>query len=154
MSGHLSSREISEWTAGIRTLQSEDHLHRCAECRAELARLHESLSDFRDSLRDWSASQGTAPRPVWLTEAPRSAHRVRWALVAVAMIVLAAIPFYRSHNRQRPTDTGMDDAVLLEQIDTDVSRSVPASMEPLTNLVSWNATDVSANGAKLQRQKK
>jgi hypothetical protein len=33
MSGHLSSREISEWAAGTRSVELENHLHDCAECR-------------------------------------------------------------------------------------------------------------------------
>jgi hypothetical protein len=154
MSGHLSSQEISEWAAGVHTAERQNHLHECAECRDELTRLHGALSDFRDSVRSWSAARGaSAPRPVWVTESPRAAHRLRWALVAVAMVFLAAIPFYRSHERQRPVDTGLDDAVLLEQIDAGVSRSVPAPMEPLTNLVSWSATDATAGHGKSQHKK-
>jgi hypothetical protein len=141
MSRHLSSREISEWAAGTRTSERENHLHECAECRGELTRLQGVLSEFRDSLRGWSADQGTAPRPVWRIEGPRGAHRLRWALVAVAMVLLAAIPIYRSRERQRRVDASLNDAVLLEQIDAGVSRSVPAPMEPLTSLVSWSSTD-------------
>jgi hypothetical protein len=153
MSRHLSSREISEWAAGTRSLERENHLHECAECRGELVRLQGVLSEFRDSLRNWSAGQGgSAPRPVWLTESPRAAHRLRWAMVAVVMVLLAAIPIYRSRERQRPADTSLEDAVLLEQIDAGVSRSVPAPMEPLTGLVSWSST-TPATAARQSRQK-
>jgi hypothetical protein len=153
MSRHLSSREISEWAAATRTPEREDHLHECVECRAELTRLQGVLSEFRDSLRHWSAAQGgSAPRPLWLTESPRGAHRLRWALVAVAMVLLAAIPIFRSRQRQRQADTSLEDAVLLEQIDTGVSRSVPAPMEPLTSLVSWGSTNPA--GARGPSQKK
>jgi hypothetical protein len=154
MSPHLSSREISEWVAGTRTPERENHLHECAECRGELTRLQGVLLEFRDSLRDWSAGQaGSSPRPVWLTEGPRGAHRLRWALVAVAMILLAAIPIYRSRERQRQADTSLEDAVLLEQIDAGVSRSVPAPMEPLAGLVSWDSTGSTASGRQSQQKK-
>jgi len=142
MSSHLSSVEISEWAAGTRTRERENHLHECAACRGELTRLQGALSEFRDSLRSWSAGQdGAAPRPVWLTEGPRGVHRLRWALVAVVMVLLAAIPIYRSRERQRQADTSLEDAVLLEQIDAGVSRSVPATMEPLTGVVSSGSAD-------------
>ncbi len=153
MSGHLSSQEISEWAAGTRTVEHEYHLHECAECRGELTRLQGALTEFRDSLREWSAEQGgSAPRPVWLT-ASRGAHRLRWAMVAVAMILLAAIPIYRSRMPQPRVDTSMEDAALLEQIDAGVSRSVPAPMKPLTGLVSWSSTDSAANSGKSQHSK-
>ncbi|MGA2183083.1 MAG: hypothetical protein ABSH47_08645 [Bryobacteraceae bacterium] len=154
MSRHLSSLEISEWAAGTRTPESENHLHECAECRGELTRLQGVFSEFRDSLRYWSAAQGgSAPRPVWLTESPLGAHRLRWALVAVTMVLLAAIPFYRSRVQQHQVDTNLEDAVLLEQIDAGVSRSIPAPMEPLTGLVSWGSTGSTATGRQSQQKK-
>jgi hypothetical protein len=154
MSRHLSSEEISEWAAGTRTGEGENHLHDCSECRGELTRLQGVLSEFRDSLRHWSAAQGgSAPTPVWLTERPRGAHRLRWALVAVAMVLLAAIPIYRNRERQRQADASLDDAVLLEQIDAGVSRSVPAPMEPLTSLVSWSSTSSTATAMQSQPKK-
>ena len=135
MSAHLTSREISEWTAGTRTEEREDHLHECAECRGELAGLQLTFHEFRESMRGWGAQQGTVPRPMWRTEPPVVSHRLRWMLVAVAMLVLAAIPVYRSRVQPQRVDT-VDDTVLMEQIDAGVSRSVPAPMEPLTNLMA------------------
>ena len=152
MSGHLSSREISEWVAGTRTADCENHLHECAECREELTRLHGALSDFRDSLRSWSAAESVSPGPVWLTGNPRSTHRLRWALVAVAMVLLAAIPVYRARERPRLVDTSAEDTVLLEQIDANVSRTVPATMEPLTGLVSWSSTNPAASAKSLTKR--
>ncbi|HTP86916.1 MAG TPA: hypothetical protein VMJ34_08210 [Bryobacteraceae bacterium] len=153
MSAHLSAQEISEWAAGMRPREREDHLHECAECRSELTRLQGALSEFRDSVRGWSAEQGSYPRPAWLTERPRVSHWLRWALVAAAMLALVAIPVYRSRLQPQRAETDIDDAVLMEQIDDGISRSVPATMEPLTGLVSWNSADASAPHAK-SRQKK
>jgi hypothetical protein len=154
MSGHLSPQEISEWAAGTRTMERENHLHQCAECRGELTRLQGVLLEFRDSLRDWSVSQhGAAPRPTWLTETPRAVHRLRWALVAVTMILLAAIPIYRSRVQRHVVDTSLEDAVLLEQIDTGVSRSVPAPMEPLVSLESSGSANSVASGKQSQQKK-
>jgi hypothetical protein len=73
---------------------------------------------------------------------------LRWALVAVATVLLAAVPIYRSRERRRAIETSLEDTVLLEQIDAGVSRSVPAPMEPLTSLVSWSSTSAAATQQK------
>jgi anti-sigma factor RsiW len=154
MTRHLSSVEISEWVAGARSRRSEDHLHECAECRGELARLQETLSDFRASVREWSAQGAAAPilkvrdRTSAASVVPgfKELHRayfpprLRWALIAAAIVLLAVIPIYRANRLQPTPDSSLDDAVLLEQIDEGVSRSVPAPMEPLTTLVSEGST--------------
>jgi hypothetical protein len=152
MKEHLSSREISEWATGTRPREAENHLHKCAECREELTRLHGTLSDFRDSLRSWSAAEGVPPRLAWRPESPHRTHRVRWALVAMAMMVLVAIPVYRAREQRRVVDTSAEDAVLLEQIDANVSRTVPATMEPLTRLVSWSSTNPAVTTKSLTKR--
>jgi len=137
MTRHLSPVEISQWAAGERSRQCEDHLHECAECRGELARLQETLSDFRASVRNWSHRQSdAAPLAVWHMSRDQNSPRLRWALIAAATVLLAAIPIYQANRHQPKRDSTVDDAVLLEQIDESVSRSVPEPMERLTTLVS------------------
>ena len=64
---------------------------------------------------------------------------MRWALVAAALLVLAAIPIYRNaQDRQRQAEIARADALLLEQVDAEVSRAVPRPMEPLVKLVYWD----------------
>jgi hypothetical protein len=70
----------------------------------------------------------------------------------MAMLVLLAIPVYRARERPRPVDTSAEDTVLLEQIDANVSRTVPATMEPLTGLVSWSSTSPAASGKSLPKR--
>jgi hypothetical protein len=45
--------------------------------------------------------------------------------------------------------TANADAALLAQIDHEVSRTVPDSMEPLTQLVSWDASSSASTGGKI-----
>jgi len=152
MTRHLSSAEISKWIAGERNRRSEDHLSECAECRGELAHFQGRLSDFRAVVRAWSQEQSAAaPLPAWRMGRTHSSPRLRWALIAAAMVVLAAIPIYRASQPRPSSDHSLDDTVLLEQIDDGVSRSVPAPMEPLTTLVSWGS---GAQDAPSQQKKK
>jgi hypothetical protein len=145
MSQHLSSLEVSQWMIGERTPQQEQHVRQCSQCSAELARLEASLALFRGSVRHWSDRQSRVPRPLAPTRRsrwyPARPHPMRWALVAAALLVLAAAPIYRNaQDRQRQAEIARADALLLEQVDAEVSRAVPRPMEPLVKLVSWDFT--------------
>ena len=143
MSKHLSSRQISQWMIGERTPQQEQHVRQCSECGAELARLEAALALFRGSVRHWSDQQIRVPRPLTPTRRsrgyPARPQPLRWALGAAALLVLAAVPIYRNaQDRQRQAEIASADALLLEQVDAEVSRAVPRPMEPLVKLVSWD----------------
>jgi hypothetical protein len=143
MSRHLSPRQISQWMIGERTPQQEQHVGQCSECGAELARMEAALALFRGSVRHWSDRQVRFPRPLAPTRRssgyPARPLPVRWALVAAALLVLAAVPIYRNaRERQRQAEIARADALLLEQVDAEVSRAVPRPMEPLAKLVSWD----------------
>jgi hypothetical protein len=143
MSQHLSSLEVSRWMMGERTPHQEQHVCQCPECAAEVARMEAALGLFRDSVRHWSSGQSRAEPPAIGSVLPaRRGPRIqpmRWALVAAALVVLAAVPIYRNvQDRQRQAEAARADALLLEQVDAEVSRAVPRPMEPLVNLVSWD----------------
>jgi hypothetical protein len=148
MSQHLSSQEVSQWMIGERTPQQEQHVRQCSECGAELARMEAALGLFRGSVRHWSSGQSRAEPPAIGSISPArrgpSIQPMRWALAAVTLLVLAAVPIYRNaQDRQRQAEIAKADALLLEQVDAEVSRAVPRPMEPLVKLVSWDfsATD-------------
>ena len=148
MSQHLSSRQVSQWMIGERTPQQEQHVRQCPECGAELARMEAALGLFRGSVRHWSDRQVRVFRPLTPTRGSRGYPArplpVRWALAAATLLLLAAVPIYRNVQvRQRQAEIARADALLLEQVDAEVSRAVPRPMEPLAKLVSWDfsATD-------------
>ena len=153
MSPHLSEREISLWMVGERTPQQEQHVRECSECSAELARLEASLALFRGSVRHWSDRQVRVPRLLAPTRGSRGYPArplpVRWALVTAALLVLAAVPIYRNAQvRQRQAEIARADALLLEQVDAEVSRAVPRPMEPLAKLVSWDFSSTEGSDEK------
>jgi len=139
MSGHLSSVEISEWLAGIRASGAERHLAECAGCAAELERASEPLAQFGAATRAWCAAETPVPRlgsVVFATRHRRRVTMMRVALAAAAALMVAT-PVYRQH--QRALETARQDEALLEQVQTEISRSAPEPMQPLEKLVAWNS---------------
>jgi hypothetical protein len=130
MNQHLSSAQISEWVAGERTAETQRHVRECLACHAELSGFEAGLSAFGHTVRQWAVQQET-----------RQSHRElsnaswRWAWGTAAILAVALLPAY--WQGQVPIETVQhEDALLLEDIDTQLSRMVPASMEPLLSLMS------------------
>jgi anti-sigma factor RsiW len=133
MNKHLSSKQISRWIAGQQTSKVERHLEQCAECSMELTRSHSGFVAFAQSVREWAQQQKEELQPAEIRAWTASRNRWRpWVLgLAAGVVALAVgIPAYRSSRDAREKD-----AQLLEQVQTQLSRSVPASMEPLMRLM-------------------
>ena len=87
-------------------------------------------------MRSWSAREAQAALTVPLrAQEARSwmgAHQFALALLVAAVFLLAsvAVPWY-----QRRQSADASDAALLNQVDAQVSRTAPASLEPLMKLV-------------------
>lgn len=97
--------------------------------------LEQPLAEFRAAVRQWSAESEARPvirRASW-------APRLRLAAAAALVFALAAIPVYEKiqHDRQHAAELARQDEALLQQIDADLARSVPAPFEPLTQLVTY-----------------
>jgi len=130
---HLTSDQFSESLLGHPEPGVTLHLDACAACRAELASLRGALGEFRGAVRGWSEYQAHAAlavsplppaRPSWV-----AAHPLAMTMVLAVMCVLASWVLSRGEK------TTGSDAALLNQVDAQVSRRVPASMEPLMRLV-------------------
>lgn len=136
----MNHPQVNDWLSGNRTPAVEAHLESCPQCAAELAAIEAPLSAFRDSMHRWSARQ-MAPVTV---VAPRGlfAGWLRIAVAASALAVIAAVGIHR-HNEQAAALQREDEA-LLQQVETDVSRSVPATLEPLARLMSNSNTEGTA----------
>jgi hypothetical protein len=122
------------------------------------AELEQVLVDFRQSAHAWSEAEFNRPRAVRVAAHSAWRHALAWALgcVVVAGGVSGGIYEHRrdvvarqlAHDRilhqqqlaaqQKANET---DESLLANVDTDVSRSVPAAMEPLAQLMDENGTN-------------
>lgn len=138
------------------------------EPRGELAA---SIRLFRSAME--YVAQRESSRPVaadWLLPARRrqkAAHRrliLSWACAAllcfaalpVSMHLLGTAPAsgpIRAKLANHAVNTTLADTALLEQVDTEVSESVPSSLAPLATLDSWDAT-TSTNQTSLNTERK
>ncbi len=134
MNAHLSSEQLSDCVLGQPGPIVERHVEHCPACRAELANFREALSEFRGAVRAWSADQANAVVAAASVPDPHSrtpSHQLAWALLLAVVCAIASfvVPW---HGGEKATNS---DAALLNQVDAQVSRTVPSSMEPLMKLV-------------------
>jgi hypothetical protein len=158
---HLSAWEQEEYILNQGTEQQSPrvlrHLVECAPCRAEVERLEHGVAIFRSAGVEWSA-RCLASRPQQLQSVPLrrlSISAMRWtfaAAVPLVLLLLALLPLHLFHLSspqithpavQISAAQNSDDA-LLEQVDEQVSVSVPSSMESLTHLVSTDNANATA----------
>jgi anti-sigma factor RsiW len=147
---HLSAWEQEEYILNRGTGQDAPdvlrHLVECAACRTEVARLEHGVVLFRSAAVEWS-SQCLATRPLQLQSVPLrrfSITGIRWAFAAAVPLVLLWLALHLFHFSSpqvtRPavqiSAAQISDDALLEQVDEQVSATVPSSMESLTHLVS------------------
>jgi anti-sigma factor RsiW len=139
MIAHLSSEQLSEFMLGrpspLVDQQVARHVQNCPACRAELANFREALGEFRGAVRAWGEDQANTlaiPAAAREPRAWRASHQLAWAVLIAAVCIIASFVIPRHPGDGAPGS----DAVLLNQVDTQVSRTVPSSMEPLMKLVA------------------
>jgi hypothetical protein len=148
MSRHLSERQMSEWVLGERGPDAEKHVGECAHCREAVNGAALALAAFRGSARQWSEEELGAAADSWKTDRARpwiTFRSLRWAAVAAMVLVLTGVSVMWRNTRPAAQDSAAADAALLQQIDADVSQTVPGSMAPLVKLVSWNGEPVATD---------
>ncbi len=131
---HLSSEQLSECILGQPSPMLAQHVQDCAVCQAELGNFREALGEFRGAVRTWSNNQAKAALDVPATVSqPRwiASHQLAWAVLFAVVCVIASLIVPR-HGVE---NAAASDAVLLNQVDAQVSRTAPTSLEPLMKLV-------------------
>jgi hypothetical protein len=142
MRTHFSSEQISRWMTGEPTPDEFQHIRECAQCAAETARLDSLLAGFRSSVVAWSALHKGAEAPErWKPLQQRGRvgrSALRWSMAAAALAIAAALPICKNLNdRRREAEAFSADARLWEEVNAQISRPVPSSLEPLMKLVVW-----------------
>lgn len=166
---HLTSDQMSELLACATSPQGEEtttaraeaHLRTCATCAAELASLREALSFFREAStaladRELSRLQPLS-RPAFPVLPARGAYSQTLFWMAASAILMAGIlplemrwqrplitpPIATASTSARTTES---DEALLADIDRELSASVPAPMQALSDPTG----DASAAGSQAQ----
>lgn len=177
MSKHLDANQMAEWAAGDRRPELERHLGECAACRMALEEFQAALGGWRDAVRGWSdrqyqmAQQRLSSRGMSAVP-PRPARNLYWATGMAMCAFVAVLLWYAGTTPVRDrsvassplvessagTDMGRamnPDAVLMRQVDREVSQTVPDAMEPLMELVCWDgaaASDEAPGGKPNSKQ--
>jgi hypothetical protein len=138
MNGHLSSQQIDGWLIGERTREVETHMRVCGVCFARVRESKEPLERFSGAVRNWAVEVDGAPvalRP------QHSSAGLRWGLAVTALLIMIAAPVYHQESAKRraaaAAATAAQDEILLREVQTGLSRTVPAPLEPLAKLM-WN----------------
>jgi hypothetical protein len=142
MRAHLSSEQISKWLADDRSPDVEQHIRECSKCAAETKRLKNLFAEFRDSAVAWSAVRNDAEAPErWKPPERRygfAAGILRWKLAAAMLVIVLCVSVYKNlSDRRREAESFRADVRLWEEVNAQVSRQVPASLEPLIKLIAW-----------------
>jgi hypothetical protein len=138
MKRHLSEKQFSDWLLGERGPEASRHVETCHPCRTELAAIEGSIAGFRSLVHEspFPAHRVSAHR----VSSGRSYRPLRWALAGFAAALMVTVPVYKESGRpvpRTPVENADADAMLLKQVDAEISRAVPATMEPLVKLVAW-----------------
>jgi anti-sigma factor RsiW len=134
MIAHLSSEQLSECILGQPSPVVAQHVQHCSSCRAELANFREALGEFRGAVRGWSKEEANQALgvPAAVPEPRRAPSRqLAWAVAIAVVCVIASFVAPRHAAETRAAS----DAVLLNRVDAQVSRTAPSPMEPLMKLV-------------------
>jgi len=148
MNQHLTSDQFASSMAGESSGVERRHIAECSQCRDEIERMRSTLAVFGDSVRKWGDAHGAARTSFELAR-PRTfaAGRLRVALAIVAMLVIAVVPVTRHMMEQRrAAEAAMQDGLLMQRIDDELSQTVPQQMEPLLKLTSGSDTEQQSSG--------
>jgi len=139
MNQHLSLQQIDEWVIGERKPDVEAHLQACQTCADEVARIGGPLTLFRGAVRNWSEEQMGPVRP-WVPAGNRNAgfgwgiRRIGLGFATLLLLVAAPVYLHRQVTREAALAAAQDE-MLLRQVQSEISRSVPAPLEPLAKLM-------------------
>ena len=142
---HLTNYEQEDYLLGERTSRMLHHLAECSACQANVTHLQQTLGNLRTVAVEYSATS-LAQHPLAKLSAvdrPTSFFAPRWAFAAVLpllLLLLTLLPVHPSGTAPAHPAVSLSDDALLDQVDEQLSVTVPSSMESLTHLVAVDKT--------------
>lgn len=135
MNNHLTDDQITEWMLGTRDALVSRHLETCAACSLEAEELRRTISGFRDSIHAATQCDDSNWGKLHVAISERASTRdwypLHWAwAVALVMVLITAIFLTRIPDASQKVATEDADKVLLQDVQSDLSREVPEALEP------------------------
>ena len=164
-STHLTAEQFGELLAGSEqsatpeAVLAEAHLLACEQCATELAGLRQSIALFRDATSAYADEQ-RLHQARWVPRTrPTRARRLvpaYWAVATAAMLVTALLPMQVLRQRTHPAQPAtvvssvadrstQSDEALLEDVDSEISASVPTPMQALADPTATTEKSVSTS---------
>jgi hypothetical protein len=149
MSKHLTEDQFASCIVGQSTFEERKHLTECAECGAELDRFRGTISVSRSAVRACVDARVASHQPLLSELVARRDPKWRWGLVAATALLLAIIPF-ASTNRVSPPKAQVetDADALMRAVDLQLSRTIPAPMEPMIALLPTDEIPTQSGGVQ------
>lgn len=122
---------------GRLSAEDEEHLRACSACNGEVSPLRNSISGLSQAIHEESERQlASLPRfhPAERRRQSRT-QQITWAVAAAALVMAVALPLYQKNDMSREDAIADSDSGLLDEIDAQLSREVPASMQTLMELM-------------------
>jgi anti-sigma factor RsiW len=138
---------------------AQAHLLDCEQCAAELATMRQSLSLFRDANAAYADTLLRSMRPIKLpTRRHFALQPAYWATAAAALFLAAILPMQMLHRHsalpERPVTATIaaavpdspveSDEALLEDVNREISASVPTPMQALADPTATSTTTSSS----------
>jgi hypothetical protein len=143
MTTHLNDEQMSKWIAGASTAEEQQHCSDCEQCRASVNSFQDDLFRFGGAVANWADQQRASAIPdvqrMTRISHPSHMRSLRWVAAAAAVTIVAGIPAYkrsidREHKIQAAEESQLD-AQLLERVNAHLSRTAPASLQPLMEML-------------------
>jgi hypothetical protein len=162
ISNHLTEEQFGELIAGDAQQigpSAQTHLLTCEKCAAELASLRESLSLFQQATGAYAANELQRLPQVSIPIRPANTPVLAPAFepaywLAAAALLAGLLPMQGLHRHAlQPAravasssygTSNVSDEALLNDVDSEVSASVPASMQALADPAITDDSDTSA----------
>jgi hypothetical protein len=162
MSEHLSPDEITGFFAGTwHRPDREQHLRECVECRKEVSWFEDVTRQFRKSVTATAqAADGPVPpRIEVVTVRPKHFRRLGWVIPAALAAFAVMMPFYTIRNQKAEISgpqpavairPATDDELLLNSVQSRLSRRVPSAFEPMLQLMSTDWIEANSQNDSLK----
>jgi hypothetical protein len=99
----------------------------------------ESIAEFREAMRrEGESAESPGLHGILERGRARAGARFRWPLAAAVLLVVGAVPLWRSAEQRRELARERADELLMQQVNASLSRGVPRAMEPLLEPVFLN----------------